>query len=807
VPGTFCCRGCLEIARHLDEPATDAGENDPGDLQAAVADAVAGTDESADSTPGASTDRSDEGTDVEIAVLQVDGMHCTTCEAFLAGIADGTDGVEAAEASYAAELVRVQYDPEVTDPAALSETLSTAGYDARPVEQRVEHGGDGDVQIRLLLGALFGMMVMMFYALFLYPTYLGYPPLSELGSLESQFLLWQVWLLTTIVLRYVGGRLLRGAAVSLRTRRPNVDLLVALAATGAYVYSTIAVLLGRSHVYFDVTVAIVVIVTAGGYYESRAKRRATGLLADLAGQRVEAARLHPSGETVPVEDVEPGDAVLVRPGERIPVDGTVREGVAAVDESLVTGESLPETRREGDAVRGGTVATNAPLVVEVGPDGGSTLDRLVDELWRLQSASPGLQRVADRLATLFVPLVATVAVLAAAATVAIGGGLADAALVGLTVLIVSCPCALGIATPLAVASGLREAAERGIVLASTAATEVPEPDVLAIDKTGTLTEGRMAVESVWVAPDADEAAATLRADGGAGALAGEDPGVEPPMPGSAPGEACLARAAALERYATHPVADAVVARAGSVPGANDVDVHRRGVAGAVDGSPTAVGHPDFVADRGWAIPEAIAKRAEAVADDGAIPVVVGWDGTARGVIAVGDAPRSDWATVLDRLGASREVVVLTGDDPAGADRFREHSAVDEVFAGVPPDGKVAAIEGLRARGTVAMVGDGSNDAPALAAADLGIAVGGTALATDAADVAIVEGDLGVVPDALDLLAATRRRIRQNLGWALCYNAVAIPAAAIGLLTPLVAAVAMASSSALVVANSTRSLLR
>jgi Cu2+-exporting ATPase len=748
--GEFCCRGCLEVQRRLGEDAEAALEDNDDDL---------------------GTEPVPEG--CEQAFLAVDGMHCSTCEVFVESLGSDIDGVDAAEASYASELLRVVYDPDRVDSESLPERLSGYGYEARLPEESAEDDGS-DVVRFLIGGGFFGMMAMLWYVLFLYPTYFGYPPLVDLGGFAFAYIAANIWVFTSVVLFYTGYPLLRGAYVSLRAGRPNTDLLVSLAAVGAYVYSTLALALGRTELYFDVTIAIVLVVTAGTQYESRIKRRASDLLSELTELRVEEATRHPSGEVVAVSTVEPGDDLLVKPGDRIPVDGTVAEGSAAVDEALVTGESLPRSKTPGDDVRGGTVVTNAPLVVRAGEEVTSTLDRLVELLWRIQSSRPGAQRLADRLATVFVPLVVVLAVATTGWLLASGAAPAEALLTGLTVLIVSCPCALGLATPLAVASGTRAAAARNVVVATPALFEAaPEADTVVFDKTGTLTTGAMTLREV--------------------------------RPVDTDRDSLLARAAALEHFSAHPIATAITDAVEETPEAVDVETHERGVSGSVDGTATLVGHPSLFADRGWTVPESVADSAESVRSEGSVPVVVGWDERARGVVAVGDDPRPEWPAVAETF-ADREVVVLTGDEGASADRLRADPNVDRVFSGVKPAAKAETVRRLRADGTVAMVGDGSNDAPALAAADVGIALaGGTQLATEAADAVVVDDDLRSVPDTFDIAAATNRRIKSNLAWAFGYNAVAIPLAVFGLLNPLFAAVAMASSSLLVVVNSSRSL--
>ncbi|QLD86106.1 cation-translocating P-type ATPase [Natronomonas halophila] len=750
VDGAFCCRGCLEVQRRLGDDAEAAIEENEG--------------------PALGADEVPEGS--EQTFLAVDGMTCSSCEVFVESLGRDIEGVETVEASYASELARVVYDPESVDADSLPDRLSGYGYEAHDPDEPADEDGD-DVVRFLVGGGFFGMMAMLWYALFLYPTYFGYPPIVDLGGIGFVYVATNIWAFTSVVLFYTGYPLLRGAYVGLRAWRPNTDLLVSLAAVGAYAYSTLAMLVGHTELYFDVTIAVVLVVTAGTKYESRIKRRATDLLSELTRRQVEEAIRHPSGDRVDVGAVEAGDRLLVRPGDRVPVDGTVLEGSAAVDEALVTGESLPRSKNPGDDVRGGTVVTDAPLVVRAGEDVTSTLDRIVELLWRIQSARPGAQRLADRLATVFVPLVVLVAAATTAWLLASGTAPTAALLTGLTVLIVSCPCALGLATPLAVAAGTRTAAEDNVVVATPALFEAaPEADTVVFDKTGTLTRGAMTVRNV--ASTGDE-------------------------------KALLARAAALERFSSHPVAEAVVDAVENPPEATDIEEHDRGVSGRIDGERVLVGHPTLFEAREWTVPDDLADRADEIRTDGAVPVLVGRAGRAEGVVAVGDEPRPEWAEVAQSF-ADREVVVLTGDEGAAADRLREDPAVDRVFAGVKPAAKAETVRRLRADGTVAMVGDGSNDAPALAEADLGIAMaGGTQLATEAADAVIVDDDLRSVPAVFDIATATNRRIRTNLAWAFGYNAVAIPLAVVGLLNPLFAAGAMASSSLLVVLNSARSL--
>ncbi|KAA9400024.1 cation-translocating P-type ATPase [Haloarcula sp. CBA1130] len=750
VEGTFCCRGCLEVARTLDDPATE-------------------TRDAADTGPDP-----DEA-DGETAFLSVEGMHCATCETFLEARATDHEGVAAAAASYPTGTMKLTYDADALSESDLADAVAGTGYDASL--QATETDDEYELEGRLIVGGFFGMMTMLWYILFLYPAYLGVDPsllLFDPSGQAGDYLLWNMAVMTGVVVGYTGWPLLRGAYVSLRAGRPNMDLLVAMAAVTAFLYSVVAVILGQTEVYFDVATVIVMAVSVGDYYQDRVRRAALDRLTEFTTQRADSARRRTDGghEEVDVGALSAGDEVVVRSGERIPVDGTVVEGTAAVDESLVTGESLAVRKTDDDEVIGGSLVTQGGVVVRVGPDAESTVDRLTNLLWEVQSTRGGVQRLVDRIAAVFVPLVVVLAVLATGAHLAAGATPTDAMLTGLAVLVVSCPCALGLATPLATAAGIRRALDGGTVVTGDAVFETAtDADVVAFDKTGTLTTGEMELLE--------------RAD-----------------------ERAMARAAAVEQFADHPVAEAVT-DAIPVPDAavSGFEQHPgRGVSATVDGDRVAVGSPALFDDLGLDVPADLRSRCERATANGCIPALVGWDGAARDALVAGDRLRPNWESVVSTLARDRDVVVITGDGPEAAAPFERHDGVDEVFAGVPPEAKAEVVERLQSRGTVAMVGDGSNDAPALAAADLGIAMAsGTSLAADAADAVVTSDDLRAVPDVFAVTAATRTRVRQNLAWAFCYNAVALPLALFGVLNPLFAALAMTASSLLVVGNSTRAL--
>ena len=790
VDGGFCCEGCLHVHREV-------GDVDPASLD--------DTDEGRDADVADAAD--------ETAFLRVDGMHCATCELYVGSRAREVDGVADAEASYASDLLRVAHDGGDGTVEAVVDAVSGVGYHVRRPEadsSSTDGLGEFVTAFRLLVGFFMAMGVMAWYGIYLYPRYLGLDALgARAGTIGIPETAYYIWLMTTVALVVTGGPILRGAYVSLRSRAPDMDLLVALAAVNAYLYSTLVLLTGGTHIYFDIAIVIVLVVSVGNHYEDVVKRRANGTLAALTEERVDEARrldddasaaaaldrvavASPDEDpdldaddrtdtaTVSVDDLAPGDVVVVAPGERLPVDGTVVAGTAAVDESLVTGEAVPVRKREGDEVVGGATVTDGPLAVEVPDTPASSYDRLVEMLWRVQSGRPGAQRVADRVAAVFVPAVLGLAAVAAMAHLALGAAPPDALLTGLAVLVVSCPCALGLATPLAVASGLEEALDRGVVATSGAVVEdAPRVDTVVLDKTGTLTTGDM----------------RLRDDG------------QHPRPD----DEALIRAAAVEQRSSHPIADAILDAAPDDAVADreaaEYEAHPgMGVSASVDGERVVVGRPALFEARGWRVTDEARDRAEAARDAGDVPVCIGWDGAVRATAVVGDEPRAGWRDAVAALGADARVHVLTGDHRRAAERFGDHPDVAEVFAGVPPDAKAETVRRLRGDGTVAMVGDGTNDAPALAEADVGVALAsGTAVAADAADLVVTTDELGDVPAAFALTRATRRRIRQNLGWAFVYNTVAIPLAALGLINPLFAAVAMGTSSLLVVGNSLRAL--
>jgi Cu2+-exporting ATPase len=468
---------------------------------------------------------------------------------------------------------------------------------------------------------------------------------------------------------------------------------------------------------------------------------------------------------LPMDQLNPGDRIVILEGEPIAVDGTIVDGQGALDESVMTGEPVPVTRGRGEEVLGGAIVVEGSIEIEVGPTVDSRTDNLARILWNVQSSTAGVQSITDRIARIFVPVVIALAAFVSAWFLVGGTPPGPALLAGLATLIVSCPCTFGLAIPLATAAGVSTALRRGIIITSADTFEkAPQIDIVAVDKTGILSTGEMTVVEVL-------------------------------------GPAAVAEyGAAVERLSSHPIAEAI-ARLDARRKASDLTIHPgKGAVASVEGRRVAVGGKSLFAMLGWDIPDRIVASMTSVTSAESVVSYVGWDGCAHGAIISRDRSRPEWKGVLDRLRKRCRVVLLTGAEHSG----EYEDWADEVHAGVPPEAKAAVIRQLRSEGIVAMVGDGSNDALALAAADLGIAFGApTALAADAADVVILGDRLERVFDAFELIRVTRWRLRQNLAWALLYNATAIPLAVTGLLNPLFAALAMSASSLLVVWNSSR----
>lgn len=710
--------------------------------------------------------------------LRIQGMTCASCVRRVERALSKVEGVDAATVNFASETARVNLGGAVPL-ERLTAAVEKAGYHAEESRPDLpEPAWDDRRSIALLvMGAVLGVPAVIL------AMGMDIAGITLFGS--HTLTGWVVMALATPIQVGLGWRFYRGAFASLRHLNPNMDVLVALGTTVAFVYSAYVVIAGdHRHMFFDVSAAVLVFISLGKHFEDRSKKSANASLRALMGLAAHDATVVRDGvETqVAVDSLIVGDVLVVRPGERIAVDGTVVEGRGAVDESMVTGESIPVERRPGDAVLGGTVNQDGLLRIRATAVGEATalrrLGRMVEDA---QGSKAPIQRVVDQVAAVFVPIVVLIAAGVLLGWGLLGGSWTNAMVYSVAVLVVACPCALGLATPTAIMVGTGLGAERGVLFRNAEVLErVRGLDVVVVDKTGTLTEGRPQVTDVLP-------------------LAGWDEGQ------------VLRIAAAAEAGSDHPLSRAVVDRAVeagiTMPGATDFELLvARGVRASVDGQAVAVGNTRLLTDEGVAVEGELGKAITSLEERGRTAVTVVVDGAPVGVLGIFDdvkngAPRA--VAALQSLGI--RVVMMTGDNQRAAAAVAAATGVDEFHAAARPEDKLVLVRDLQAAGQrVAMVGDGINDAPALAQADLGIAMStGTDVAIEASEVTLLHGDVSKIAEAVLLGRATLGAIRQNLFWAFGYNVVAIPVAAAGLLNPIIAGAAMAMSSISVMANSLR----
>jgi Cu+-exporting ATPase len=701
--------------------------------------------------------------------LQLSGLTCASCAMRVERGLNELDGVQAS-VNFAVERAHVEHSPGVSADDLIRSVEST-GYRASVVCPAAPPPADeaprDALRSRLIGSAALAVPVIA---------------LSMIPAWQFPGWQWAVLALTTPIVAW-GGYPFHSAAVrAARHRSSTMDTLVSLGTLAAYLWSAFTLVVqgahGHGHLYFEVAAAVTVFLLAGRYAEARAKRSAgAALRALLSLGAKDAVVLRDGAEVrVPAAELRVGDVIVVRPGERVATDGTVVDGVSAVDTSAMTGESVPVDVRAGDAVLGGAVNTFGRLLVRATKVGADTqLARMGVLVTEAQNGKAAIQRLADRVSAVFVPAVLVIAAVTLAAWLVAGATVSAAFTAAVAVLIIACPCALGLATPTAILVGTGRGAQLGVLIKDPRVLEtVTGIDTVVLDKTGTVTTGVMTVSDVSARP-------------------GED------------ADAVLARAAAVEAASEHPVAAAIVAAARrrelTIPEVTDfVNEPGVGVTGFADGLRVRVSRAGSLAGvdlLGSTRPDA---------PDTAVDVA--WGGRVRGTIRVADAVKPTSAAAVAELTAmGLTPVLLTGDGPAVAHKVADEVGIsrDHVIAGVLPTGKADAIKALQADGRrVAMVGDGVNDSVAMVTADIGMAMGtGTDAAIEAGDVTLVRGDLRTVPTALRLSARTLRVIKQNLFWAFFYNVAAIPLAALGLLNPMIAGAAMASSSVLVVANSLR----
>ena len=696
--------------------------------------------------------------------LDVLGMTCGSCAARVEKTLNKQPGVRAS-VNFATGEALVHLSGEAPAFDSLREAVQARGYDLQIHVDETEEAARREERAwmrRLLVAWPLGIATLV----------------VSLFWMDETWARWTAFTLATPVEFYSGWPFLRGAAIRARRGSANMDTLIALGTLAAYGYSLWA-LTGMEDLYFDSAAVIIAFIALGRWLEARAKGRASEAIKRLLELGAKDARVVRGGKElrVPVDSVQVGWTLKVMPGEKIPVDGRVLEGASAVDESMLTGESVPVEKAPGDEVAGGTVNVDGVLVFEATRVGEDTalaqIARLVAEA---QGSKAPIQRLADRVAGIFVPIVIGIAAVTALAWYAVDGSVEAALVPAVAVLIIACPCALGLATPAALMVGTGRGAQMGILIRGAEILERSRSvDTVVFDKTGTLTEGRMRLVEVFGCVEA------------------------------------LEHAVAVEAGSEHPIAKAIVegARERGVPIPEVRDfraVPGEGARASLNGVEAFVGRRSFLEEQGIRVPPSIEREAERMQAQGSTVVWGGWKGVAQAVYAVADTLKPDAVEAVAGLhGLGIGVVMLTGDNRVTGEAIAALVGVDRVLAEVHPEDKVAEIRRLQAEGrVVAMVGDGINDGPALAQADLGIAIGtGTDVAIEASDITLIRGDLAGVVSAIRLSRRTFRTIAENLFWAFGYNVAAIPLAAFGLLNPVIAGAAMAMSSVSVLANSLR----
>ncbi len=719
---------------------------------------------------------------METVQIQVEGMTCASCVAHVEKGIKGGSGIDMAAVNLATEKATVRFDPSVTDIEDIIGHIQGAGYGAHIAKDDEETEKKKAVTRRLKRETILSAILSLPLVLAMVAGIAGIEALMFLHNPLLQFIL------ATPVQFYIGRRFYRTAWKTLKARNPGMDVLVALGTSAAYLFSVFNAFLASSlqvessGLYFEASAVIITLVLFGRYLEDMAKGKTSEAIRRLMDLQPKSARVRRDGQELdlPLSDIVPGDIVLVRPGERVPVDGEVILGASAVDESMLTGESMPVEKSIGESVLSGSLNSYGALEVEAKHTGqDSVFSRIIQIVEEAQSTKSPIQELADKVAAVFVPAVLAIALVTFLIWSLFIGDVTQGIISAVAVLVIACPCALGLATPTAIMVSTGVGAQRGILIRNGKVLQQMEKvKTIVFDKTGTITKGKPEVTGIH----------PVSVTGNISSLAGI--------------------AAALENGSEHPLGKSIVQYArqqnlmigtadnfSSVPG--------KGVVGTVDGTEYLIGTEKFMIEHG--IPtEFIALKKEALESEGNTVMILSDTQKPLALISVSDTIKESSVESIRHLKSlGVHLVMITGDNRRTADAIAKKAGIEHVLSEVLPEGKAQQVQALRSEGNVvAMVGDGVNDAPALASADIGIAMAeGSDIAMESSDITLMRSDLREVPAALELSKKTMNKIRQNLFWAFFYNALGIPFAALGFLNPMIAGAAMAFSSVSVVTNS------
>lgn len=783
----FCCPGCMYVFQILHNSPGGIPE-DYRNTELYRACVAAGLIPPADGEPAAAdqpetTPRDNpemaairDGLSQEISI-RIEGMWCVACSWLIEQLLRKMEGVLSASIFFFSDIARIKYMPHVTRPEKIMEAISRLGYKARPVEQGLESGENRGLAVRLGISAILSMNIMMI-SLALYSELFG-----EVGREGAVYFSYILWVMATPVVFFSGWPIIRKGFWASRFLNPGMDTLIAIAALAAYFYSLNAMLRGSAHVYFDTASMLITLVLLGRFIESRAKEKiAEGITALFHAAEGKVRLLREGREVWTASDkVEPGDSFLVFPGERVPVDGHIVSGEALLDESIITGESHPVRKGPGASLPAGALFLDGTVVLEAArPGNESSLSQILSLIQEALSVKNSFELLADRLMRVLVPAILLIAGCIALFLPAASVPPDEAFLRGLTVLLITCPCALGIATPLAKVAAITRARRSGILIRNPSALERADKlDVMIFDKTGTITEGRYTLRQIRVMEGSEEEALRRVAS----AEAGSDHFLARELVGAARKKSLV-----LEEPLSFVSLDGLGVKAVTAEGE------------------ILVGNRRLMAGHALTIPGVLEEGARTLEEQGYTTLFFAWDGKVKGRLALGDKIKDRAGEIVSRLRAEGIATWLVSGDSEATTRAVSLAAGLDHFAGQAlPQDKVEIIKDFQSRGLrVAMAGDGINDAAALARSDLGISVGpGANLIRECSDAAVFGDNLHRVYELIGLSRFTFRIIRQNLFFAFSYNVLGIPLAAAGLLTPLIAALAMFASSATVVFNTLR----